>query len=234
MTSSAIIVRLIGAIAIITALVSISAGAQSLFTGNERMPKDAIVLFNGKDLSEFVKAGSDQAPTWIIENGYCQPKDGDIETKQKFQNCQLHVEFWVPLMADRTGQARGNSGVFFKGFSYEIQILDSYGLKPGAGDCGAIYSYTPPMVNACRPPGTWQTFDIVFRAAKLDASGKKTANARATVFQNGVLIQDNTEFPTPTPDHNGIDPQGPGPIRLQDHGCPVRFRNIWVRPLTQE
>lgn len=231
MTSSAIIARRIGAIAIITMLLSISAGAQSLFAGREKTPKDAIVLFDGKDLSKFVKAGSDKTPAWIVEKGYCQPKDGDIETKQQFQDCQLHVEFWVPLMANASGQGRGNSGVFFKGFSYEIQILDSYNLKPGAGDCGAIYSYTPPMVNACRPPETWQTFDIIFHAAKFDANGKKIANARATVFQNGVLIQDNAEFPTPTPDHNGIDPQGPGPIRLQDHGCPVRFRNIWVRPL---
>lgn len=239
MTSSAILTRRIGglrvlaAAAALVAICSTAVGAQSLFARSERMPKDAIILFNGKDLSAFHKAGSDQAPTWVIEKGYCQPKDGDIETKQLFTDCQLHVEFWEPLMANATGQARGNSGVFFMGFTYEIQILDSYGLKPINNDCGSIYSYTAPLVNACRPPETWQTYDIIFHAPKFDASGKKIANARATVLLNGILVQDNTEFPSPTPDHSMADPKGPGPIRLQDHGCPVRFRNVWVRPLSE-
>jgi hypothetical protein len=232
MTSSAIR-TLAGAAAMVT-LCAISAAGEPLFKGDESVPRDAIVLFDGKDLSQqFVMCGSDKAPTWKIENGYCQPQGGDICSKQLFNDCQLHVEFWVPYMPNATGQARGNSGVFFMGFTYEIQILDSYELKPGAGDCGAIYSYTPPMVNACRPPEQWQSYDMVFHAPRFDAEGKKTANARITVLQNGVLIHDNAEFPGPTPNHSAADPKGPGPIQLQDHGYPVRFRNVWVRPLSE-
>lgn len=221
---------LIAAIALVL-ICSAGVAADVLFKGDEQIPSDAIVLFDGKDLSPFTMCGSDQAPTWKIENGYATAKDGDICSKQHFKDCQLHVEFWVPLMADAQGQARGNSGVFFMGFTYEIQILDSYGLQSGKGDCGAIYSYSPPIVNACRPPETWQSYDIVFHAPKFDDSGKKIANARATILQNGVLVQDNAEFPGPTPNHDAADPKEPGPIELQWHHCPVRFRNVWVRAL---
>lgn len=218
----------------VMALCSVCRAADPLFKGSEPIPKDAVVLFDGKDLAQqFVKCGSDKAPTWKVENGYCQPQGGDICSKQLFKDCQLHVEFWVPLMPDATGQARGNSGVFFMGFTYEIQILDSYGLTPGAGDCGAIYSITPPMVNACRPPEQWQSYDMIFHAPRFDESGKKIANARITVFQNGVLIHDNAEIPSPTPSRSMADPKDPGPIELQDHGYPVRFRNVWVRPLPE-
>jgi hypothetical protein len=205
--------------------------AEPIFKGGEAIPSDAIVLFDGKDLSKFVMCGSDQAPTWKIENGYCIPRDGDICSKQLFKDCQLHVEFWLPLMADAHGQARANSGVFFMGFVYEIQVLDSYGLTPGVGDCGAMYSIKPPDVNAARPPETWQAYDAIFHAPKFDASGKKIANARITLFWNGVLVHDNFEIPSPTPDHNAPEPKEPGPIRLQWHGCDVRFRNVWIRPL---
>ena len=207
--------------------------AAALFQGTEPIPKDAIVLFDGKDLSQWVKCGTDTPAGWKVENGYTQvvPGAGDICTKQHFADCQLHLEFWVPLMPEAHGQARGNSGVFFMGFTYEIQVLDSYGLQPGNGDCGAIYSITPPMVNAARPPEQWQTYDMVFHGPKFDQDGKKTANARITVFWNGVLIHDDAVIPSPTPDHSAAEPTGPGPIELQDHGYLVRYRNIWVRPL---
>lgn len=205
--------------------------ADPLFKGDEKIPSDAIVLFNGKDLSQWVMAGSDKAPTWKVKDGYCTPQDGNIETKQHFKDCQLHVEFWVPLMPNAHGQARGNSGVFFMGFTYEVQVLDSYGLDSQNNDCGAIYTVKTPLVNACRPPEKWQAYDIVFHAPKFDESGKKIANAHATVFQNGVLVQDNTDIPYPTPNHGNAEPKDAGPIQLQWHGNAVRFRNVWVRPL---
>lgn len=210
-----------------------SLGAEPLYLGSEAVPKDAIVLFDGKDLSKWVRCGTDQPAGWKVENGYMQvvAGTGDICTKQHFKDCQLHVEFWLPLMAETHGQERANSGVFFMGWTYEIQVLDSYGLQPGNGDCGAIYSIKPPMVNAARPPEQWQTYDMVFHAPRFDATGKKTANAHITVFWNGVLIHDSAEIPSPTPDHSSAEPTGPGPIELQDHGYLIRYRNVWVRPL---
>ena len=216
---------------VVVVLGTCALAADPLFKGDEKIPSDAIVLFNGKDLSQWVMAGTDQAPTWKVKDGYCTPQDGSIDSKQHFKDCQLHVEFWIPLMADAKGQARGNSGVFFMGFTYEVQVLDSYGLESQNNDCGAVYTVKPPMVNACRPPEKWQTYDIVFHAPKFDENGKKIANARVTVFQNGVLVQDNTEIPYPTPNHDGVEPKDAGPIELQWHHNPVRFRNVWVRPL---
>ncbi|MGQ9454592.1 MAG: 3-keto-disaccharide hydrolase [Armatimonadota bacterium] len=208
--------------------------AEELFRGDESIPNDAIVLFNGKDLSWWVSCDGKSPANWKVENGYMIAGGGDICSKQLFKDCQLHVEFWVPLMKEARGQGRGNSGVFLQGWNYEVQILDSYGLTPGAGDCGAIYSIAPPMVNACRPPEHWQTFDIFFHAARFDEKGNKIENARMSVIQNGVWIHENVEIPRPTPSASMSDPKEAGPIRLQDHGCPVRFRNIWVRPLKTE
>jgi hypothetical protein len=219
------------AIAAVLAALCTAAAAAPLYKSAETTPSDAIVLFNGKDLSQWVKCGTDQPPAWKVEKGYAEAHGGDICSRQLFNDCQLHVEFWVPLMAEATGQHRSNSGVFLKGFTYEIQILDSYNLNPGVGDCGAVYSLTPPSVNACRPPEHWQSFDIIFHEPKFDAAGKKTANARVTVLQNGILIHDNVEVTSATPNHSAAEPTGAGPIQLQDHGCPVRFRNVWVRPL---
>ncbi len=210
------------------------AQVQPLFKGTEAIPADAIVLFDGKDLSQWVKRGSDNEPAaWKVENGYTTPSGGDIWTKQKFGACQLHVEFWLPLMANAQGQARANSGVFLQGWNYEVQILDSYQINPSTGDCGAIYNVRPPSVNASRPPETWQTFDIVFHPAKFDESGKKTANARMSVMLNGVWVHENEEVPRCTPSADMAEPKEPMPIVLQDHGCPVRFRNVWVRPLAE-
>jgi hypothetical protein len=203
--------------------------ADSLFKGQEQMPSDAIVLFDGKDLSGWVSAGSDKPAGWKIEKGYMEVNGtGNIASKRSFKDFALHLEFWLPPMADASGQGRANSGVYLHGL-YEIQVLDSYGLGTTWGDCGGIYGIAVPLVNACRPPDLWQTYDMVFHAPKFDAQGNKTASARVTVFQNGVLIHDNVEIPAPTAASMGIDPKIAGPLMLQDHGSKVRYRNIWVR-----
>lgn len=203
-----------------------------LFKGDEPIPADAIVLFDGTDLSQWARRGSGEPAAWKVENGYMEvvPGTGDIVTRQLFKDCQLHVEFWLPLMTDARGQARANSGVYLQG-RYEVQVLDSYGLDPQANDCAAIYMLAPPMVNAARPPETWQTYDIFFRAPRFNEHGVRTQNARISVVWNGVWVHHDLEIPQPTGgeiDHNYAEP---GPILLQDHGNLIRFRNIWVRPL---
>jgi hypothetical protein len=139
------------------------------------------------------------------------------------------VEFRVPYEPGKGGQGRGNSGVYLQD-RYEVQVLDSFGLEPGLGDCGALYQIAAPPPAVCLPPLAWQTFDITFRAPRFDASGRKTENARITVIHNGIKIHDNLELPHTT---GGAAPgEVPsGPLRLQDHGNPVRYRNIWVQPL---
>ncbi len=206
--------------------------AAPLFKGKEKVPADAVALFDGTDLSQWVQCGTDKASAWKVEKGYVEVKPGAgyLCSKQQFTDCQLHVEFWLPLMADKKGQARANSGVYMQG-RYEIQVLDSYGLQPKSDDCGGVYSVAAPLVNACRPPETWQTYDIIFHAPKFDAQGNQTSKAHAIVLQNGVLIQEETEWPEPGRAALDSDPKTPGPISLQDHGCLVRYRNIWVRPL---
>ena len=158
------------------------------------------------------------------------PGTGDIVTKQHFTDFQLHVEFNVPLMPTARGQARGNSGVYMLGL-YEVQVLDSYGLAPKNDDCGAIYEQSPPMVNACQPPGQWQTYDILFHAPRFDAAGALVEKPRISVLQNGLWIQDNFSISGPTRASMDADPHQPGPIMLQDHGNRVRYRDIWIRPL---
>ena len=205
-------------------------GAQSLFAGDEGRPSDAVVLFDGKNLSEWVQCGSGEPAKWRLEHEYMQVEGGNICTKQRFTDCQLHVEFWLPLMENAKGQARANSGVYLQG-RYEIQVLDSYGLDSRDNDCGAIYGVAAPMVNACRPPRHWQTYDIVFRAPRFDEGGKHLSKARVTVLHNGVLIHDSVEIPGSTTASIGDDATSPGPIMLQDHGNPVRYRNVWIRRL---
>jgi len=211
---------------------ALSASGQPLFNGAEPRPADAVVLFDGKDLSAWASAHSGEAAGWKVENGYMEvrPGSGDIATKEKFKDFQLHVEFWLPLMADAHGQARANSGVYMQG-RYEIQVLDSYGLKSEMGDCGAIYDVSAPLVNASRPPKVWQTYDVVFHGPRFDEKGNETEPARMTVFQNGVLIQDNVAVPGPTTASVHGGERGSGPILLQDHGCRVRYRNVWIRAL---
>lgn len=205
---------------------------RTLFTGAETIPADAVVLFDGKDMSEWVKRGTDEPVGWKVENGYVEvvPRTGDVCTKELFTDCQLHVEFWLPLMADCKGQARANSGVYLQG-RYEVQVLDSYELDSKDDDCGGIYRRAAPMVNASRPPEQWQTYDIFFIAPKFNEKGVKTECARISVVHNGVWIHHNLEIHEPTGgeiDHNFAEP---GPILLQDHGNTVRYRNIWAREL---
>lgn len=201
-----------------------------------KAPSDAVVLFDGNDLSQWVSM--DGSPTrWILKDGYmeCVKGSGYIRTLQNFGDCQLHVEWATPVPARGDGQGRGNSGVFFGLDRYEVQVLDSFENKTYAdGSAGAVYGQYPPLVNACLPPGEWQTYDIIYTAPRFDAEGKLLSLARMTVFQNGVLIQNNVELTGPTgwidrfPYRAHPEKQ---PISLQDHGNPVRFRNIWVREL---
>lgn len=207
----------------------VTAAKHPLFAGNEAVPADATVLFDGTDLSAWVSVENGSAAPWKLENGYMEVRGGNIRTRQEFGDFQLHVEFWLPKLTEPGGRA--NSGVYLQGI-YEVQVLDSYDVEtPQNWDCGGIYSVAAPLVNACRPPEHWQSFDIVFRAAKLAEDGSLVSPARITVLHNGVLVQENTEVRQATA--AGISEQisEKGPIMLQDHGNPVRFRNIWIRPL---
>jgi hypothetical protein len=171
---------------------------------------------------------SDKSPAkWPLEDGILTVKGGDIMTRGRFGDFVLHVEFNVPYMPDKTGQGRGNSGVYLQGM-YELQVLDSYGLKLQDNDCGAIYKQIIPRVNACKPPLQWQTYDITFRSAKLKDG--KVEKARLTVYQNGIRIIDDKEI-SPTPGGlGGLKEGGKGPILIQDHGNAVQYRNIWILP----
>ena len=201
-------------------------------------PSDAIVLFDGTDLSKWQHKDGSPAK-WKVANGYAEvvAKTGYIYTKQSFGDCQLHVEFREPTPPHGDSQERGNSGVFLQGL-YEVQVLDSYENKTYAdGQASAIYGQYPPQVNAARPPGQWQAYDIVFHAPRFDSTGKLLKPARFTVFHNGVLTQDNVE-PTGPTEHGERPPYKATPeklpLALQDHGDPVRFRNIWIRELKAE
>jgi hypothetical protein len=196
-------------------------------------PRDtAVVLFDGKDLSNWTKLDG-EAPAWEIADGAMTVTagGGDIVTRERFTDFLLHLEFMTPDMPDATGQAKGNSGVFLQG-RYEIQVLDSYGIDvPGKGDCGAIYNQFASLVNACKPPLEWQTYDVIFRAARVGESGEIEENARVTVLQNGIVIQNNVQMLGAIGGATDEDAAAPGPLRLQDHGNPVKYRNIWIAPL---
>jgi hypothetical protein len=200
-------------------------------------PSDAVVLFDGKNISQW--AGEDgQSAKWKVADGYMEvmPHSGYIHTRQPFGDCQLHVEFAEPVPPVGESQDRGNSGVFLMGL-YEVQVLDSYQNKTYAdGQASAVYGQFPPQVNASRPPGQWQTYDIIFHAPRFDKDGKLLRPARMTVLHNGVLVQDNVELSGPTA-HHDRPPYKPTPAKLplslQDHGNPVRFRNIWIRDLDE-
>lgn len=166
----------------------------------------------------------------------CNPGKGSITTKQSFGDMKLHLEFWLPLMADSFGQGRANSGVFLNNL-YEIQVLDSFGLVPSMGDCGSIYDQSRPLVNANLPPERWQTYDIQFRAPRFNADGSLREKARVTVELNGIKVQDNTAIEGGTAGHEPGKPPpnvATGPLQLQDHGNFVRYRNIWLVPLKGE
>lgn len=200
-----------------------------------RPPSDAIVLFDGKDLSNW--EGADNKPArWKVVNGALEvaPGTGDIHTAQAFGDCQLHVEWNEPNPPHGTDQARGNSGVYLMS-KYELQVLDSYQNKTYPdGQAGAVYGQFPPLVNASLPPGEWQRYEIIFHGPRFDASGKLVRPARMTVLQNGVLVEDNVTLTGPTA-YGARPPYSPHPVKLplllQDHDQPVRFRNIWIREL---
>jgi hypothetical protein len=190
-------------------------------------PSDAIVLFDGHDLLQW-----DGGENWLIQDGYAIANKTGITTKQGFGDCQLHLEFAVPTEVVGEGQGRGNSGVYLMN-RYEVQILDSYNNTTYFdGQCGSLYKQQPPIVNACRKPGEWQTFDIIFEAPHFDGDGKVQRPAYVTVLHNGVLIQNHFELQGDTAyDKPAAYNPHPDkmPIFLQFHGNPVRFRNIWIR-----
>jgi hypothetical protein len=200
-----------------------------------KAPSDAVVLFEGSDLSAWQLPDGKEAP-WEVEDGamVIAPRTGSIQTRQEFGDCQLHLEFASPEPARGDGQGRGNSGVMFFG-RYEIQVLDCFENQTYPdGQTAAIYGQYPPLVNASRPPGQWQTLDIVFRAPKFNDDGSVAEPAYATVFHNGVLVHDHTALLGAVAFRavGTYQPHGPkGPLMLQDHGDPVRFRNIWIREL---
>lgn len=198
-------------------------------------PSDAIVLFDGKDLSRW--RGPAGAPAkWTVRDGYAEvaPGAGDITTAEGFGDVQLHIEWATPAVPKGEGQERGNSGVFLME-QYEIQVLDSYDNKTYFhGQAGSVYKQHAPLVNASRKPGEWQTYDLVFHAPRFDEQGKVIDRARVTALHNGVLIQNNAEIYGITYNDRPalyISHAPRRPIRLQDHGNPVRYRNIWIRRL---
>jgi len=192
-------------------------------------PEGAVVLFNGHDIEGWVKTDGKTPAGWAVTDGFMTVGGGNIMTEKRFGDFQLHLEFNVPYMPKAHGQGRGNSGVYLGG-TYEMQVLDSYKLKPANNDCGAIYHQVAPAVNACKPPLQWQTYDVTFHKARVN-DGKVVQKARVTVLQNGLKIIDNAEIAQCPA---GIDlPEGQdGPILLQDHGNPVEYRNIWIRSLS--
>lgn len=205
-------------------------------------PADAIVLFDGKDLSQWEqvarRGGTVTAPQWKVENGYLEivPRTGRLRTKQKFGDCQLHIEWQIPKEAQGDGQSIGNSGVELMS-RYEIQVLESEShLTYADGGAGSIYGVWPPMVNAARPQGEWNSYDIFFKAPRFDGD-RLVSPATITVVWNGILVQHHKEYLGTTVWRRvgQYTPHAPEePLSLQDHNQAVRFRNIWIRKLNAE
>jgi hypothetical protein len=200
-----------------------------------RPPSDAVVLFDGSDLSKWRGRGEGPAG-WKVEEGamVIQPRTGSIRSKDEFGDCQIHLEWAAPTPPSGRDQGRGNSGIEIMG-RYEIQILDSYeNLTYPDGQAAAIYGQYPPLVNAARKPGEWQTYDIIFNAPRFKSDGSVESPAYVTMLHNGVLVHNHTALLGPVVFRGASKyaPHGPkGPISLQDHGNPIRFRNIWVREI---
>lgn len=208
-------------------------------------PSDAIILFNGKDLSKWVETSDTmKQAAWDVHDGILtvSKKSGNIQTKQSFMDYQLHIEWKEPKDIAGSGQARGNSGLFLASTGpgdggYELQILDSYKNKTYTnGQAGAVYKQYAPLVNPNFPPGVWQAYDVVWTAPRFNDDGSLKSPAKVTAFFNGVLIQNNVKLKGPTLyiGHPSYKAHGASPIKLQAHGdksIPISFRNIWIRPL---
>lgn len=198
-------------------------------------PSDAIVLFDGTHWNEWHSAKDNSVVTWTLQDGAgtVAPGTGDILSKRSFGDIQLHLEFRAPIVVKGEGQGRGNSGIFLQN-RYEVQILDAFENRTYSnGQTGAVYKQSIPLVNACRKPGEWQTYDILYTAPRFNSDGILVAPAHVTVLHNGIVIQLNTEIKGST-EYIGLpknEAHGKGPLKLQDHGDLVSFRNIWVREL---
>ncbi len=215
----------------------ITPGTESTQAEPGKAASDAIVLFDGTNLSGWTSSKGGPAK-WIVRDGYMEAvkSSGSVKTKQSFGSCQLHIEFATPLKVTGSSQGRGNSGVFLMS-TYEVQILDSYENKTYPdGQCAALYGRAVPLVNACRKPGEWQSYDIIFHRP-IFKGNKVVRKATFTVFHNGVLVQDHVELqggtgwlgPHAVTDYKPHEDKLP--VMLQDHDNPVRFRNIWIREL---
>ena len=198
-------------------------------------PSDAKVLFNGKDLSQWAHRvdGKLVDPTWAVRDGYFETGKGSLHTRESFGDVQLHLEWAAPSVVEGNSQGRGNSGIYLMG-QYEIQVLDSYNNRTYAdGQAAAMYGQWPPLANAARPPGEWQTYDIIFEAPRFE-DGKLVKPAFQTVLWNGVVVHNRKEAIGSTVYRNvaKYTPHAPElPLMIQDHANPVRFRNIWIRKL---
>ena len=201
-----------------------------------KAPSDAIVLFDGSNLSEFVSAKDSSAAMWTVNRDSSMtvaPSKGDIRTRRSFGDCQLHLEFRAPVVVKGEGQGRGNSGIFFQD-RYELQVLDCYqNTTYSNGQTAAVYKQTIPLANACKKPGEWQTYDIIYTAPRFNKDSILVSHGYVTVLQNGILVQNHTEIKGTT-EYIGLPKNiahGKAPIKLQDHGDLVSYRNIWIREL---
>jgi hypothetical protein len=214
----------------------VTPGNASVTAAPSTAPSDAIVLFDGRDLSKWKSATTNSGePKWTVADGAVtvKPGTGDIETKDQFQNYQLHIEFRTPAEVKGSGQGRGNSGIFMQGV-YELQVLDSYNNRTYSnGQAGSIYKRSMPLVNASKKPGEWQTYDVIYMAPQFNKDSMVIEPGYITVLHNGVLVQNHTPIIGTTPYIGAaqIQVHGKGPIRLQDHSNPTSFRNIWIREL---
>ena len=210
----------------------------------QNTPADAIILFNGGNLDQWITVKDKSAAKWTVKDNIFTVKKGtgSIETKQSFSNYQLHIEWLIPANITGSGQARGNSGLFLASTGigdggYELQVLDSYNNSTYSnGQAGSIYKQAIPLVNASKKPGEWQSYDIVWNAPNFNDDGSLKSAARVTVLHNGILIQNNVEIKGETVYIGApfYKKHGPSPIKLQDHGDPsepISFRNIWIREL---
>ncbi len=191
--------------------------------------REKVILFDGTSLDAFTSLDGSPAG-WDVTDGVMTVTRGNIKSKETYGDAHIHVEWREPDMPEATGQWKGNSGVYIQG-CYELQVLDSYGIaEPKCDDCGGIYTIAAPLINACKPPLEWQTYDIYLRSAVVE-DGKVLSPAVVTILQNGQVIQNNLTLPSHTPGGVFDHVVGEGPLMLQDHGNPVSFRNIWFERL---